>query len=228
MSARARWRLARSRYSRVANVTMPASKPMITTTIITSMREKPRSGPTAEAVGFLFTSYNRIARLQDGENGREDDQQHETSEQQDQQWLEQRGEALRLRGHLLVVRDREPVEHVLEPPGRLADREELHDGGREGAGAAQRVGDVLAGDDGALEARQRVAQDEVGGRALRDLHRADEDDAALQERAEDHREAHDGLLQNQITDDRDVEDEAVPREPAARRADEDREAASGG
>src|SRR5688572_20775796 len=140
MSARARWRLARSRYSRVANVTMPASKPMITTTIITSIKEKPaasavgrvaRLRPTAEAVGFLFTSDDGIARLQDGEDGREHDEQHESREHEDQHGFEHGGEALRLCGHLLVVRDREPVEHVLEPPGRLADREELHDGRRE-------------------------------------------------------------------------------------------------
>src|SRR5436190_24319460 len=41
MSLRARWRLAFSRYVAVEYVTTPAIRPMMTTTIMISMREKP-------------------------------------------------------------------------------------------------------------------------------------------------------------------------------------------
>src|SRR5687768_3945636 len=125
MSARARCRLARSRYSRVAYVTTPASSPMMTTTIMTSMREKARGARhegtearrhegSGRCPSFSFvppclsacvpSSLNRIACLQDGEHGREDDEQDDQREDDDQHGLENRGEALRAGGDLLVVR----------------------------------------------------------------------------------------------------------------------------
>src|SRR5258708_254473 len=102
MSARAFCRLARSRYPEVADVTTPASNPMITTPIITSIREKARERSRIAYVPEL-NSLNRISSLQNRKNRRHHDEQHEDRQQDYQQRFEDRRQALGSGVDLLVV-----------------------------------------------------------------------------------------------------------------------------
>src|SRR5437667_11461677 len=120
---------------------MPASRPMITTTIMISIRENAerrgaRGEGRAEAMHARILapcplplapahSLNRITSLQNRQHRRQNDEQHDDGEHHDDQRLKDRGKSLRGRLHLLIIAYGQSIEHFFQPAGLLTYREDL-------------------------------------------------------------------------------------------------------
>src|SRR3954471_6247004 len=118
MSAFAATRFASSGRSMMRGTTMAARMPRIATTTSTSIRVNPV---------FLFTSLpDERIQLEDRQQDRQHDHEDHAAHGEDHRRLEERGEGLQARGDVVLLRARGALEGLVEPPARLAARDEMH------------------------------------------------------------------------------------------------------
>src|SRR6185436_19261866 len=140
-----------------------------------------------------------------GQDDEGDDDRHE----QDEQRLDDGGELLGGDRDLQIIGLREAVQHGFELARLLAHGDHVSHGGREDAALLERRADVRALQDGGVQVVEHALQHGVAHDLAHDLDRLQHRHAGLEQRGQRDREARDGLLLEQVAEDRQAQQEAV-------------------
>src|SRR6188768_1718437 len=124
---------ASARYFITETLVMPASRPMIVITTISSISVKPCIFLRFMTTASGWTSFREVPDLEDRQQDRDDDEPDDERKAHDEDRLDHRGDLLRRDLHLAVVRLCDALQHLLERSRLLADRDHVADDRREDA-----------------------------------------------------------------------------------------------